>query len=333
MKYPVLVGKIGSMLSDLLDDEDYDDLISAGSIPEIASVLRKKGYGDFIPDIEDIHRRDLESFVQRKFYSVLRSLKVYVSYPEKKLLELVGFRCELDILKKVFRIFSAGEEFDERFLVCEPGFDPHDLLSSRSTDELIGKLSNRPYYSILSGFVGKDMFGTGELENALDIWYFSKLHRVIKSTGSKRILEFFEKQIDLLNLLWIYRGRFLFGYSPEVVLNYTIPFGRHVKSATLSAFTDSSTPEEFLERLGATPYSEIIHETENVPLEFVMDRLFTGYLFREARRMASNFLDGFEMLVGFIHLLEYEIRNITTVVETVRYSLGVEMSRSYIIRG
>ncbi len=333
MKYPVLIGKIGSEMSRLLKREDYEKLMRAKSVPEIAEYLRNKTYGDFIPDTEDIHRRDLEAAVQRRFYRTLDEFEKYVTFPERTLVRHVMMRCEIETLKKVLRIFTAGEEFDPRFLVCDPGFDPDDLLSSRTVEELISKLSRKPYYSILNSTL-REGVKIGRLENALDLWYFTKLLKIATSSGLRSVVKFLKKQADLMNIVWVYRGRFLFGFEPGKILNTVLPFGYHIRGGILNKLASSKDEEEFFEALAGTPYGDIIPGKDTkVSREFVLERRLIHSLYREARKLIRNYSNGFDVLVGYIHLLEYEIKNITTVIETVRYGLSVEVGGEYLIGG
>ena len=58
-----------------------------------------------------------------------------------------------------------------------------------------------------------------------------------------------------------------------------------------------------------------------------------SYLYGEFSRMVRDYQRDFDMVIGYLHLLEYEMRNIVTVIEAVRYKLDREIAKNYLIRG
>jgi len=245
-------------------------------------------------------------------------------------MDFLMMRCEVDVVKKILRVFVAGDEIDRRFIPCDLPFDPEDLLSSKDLEDLVSKLSPRPYHSILRSSLKSTGFGTASLENTLDLWYFTELMRVLRRAGAKGAVEFLKKQADVANLMWIYRARILFGLESERVVGYLLPIGR-LSRETLREMASVKDEEEYLKKLADLGYE--VKLEGRVPSEFLLERVMVRYLVREAKKLLRNKLNGFDMLVGYLHLLEYELRNITTVIETVRYRLEPEVAKAYLIRG
>ncbi len=330
MKGTELLGKVGSLKSRLLEDEDYEDLLRSSSVPEIAQKLSRMGYEEFIPKIEEIHRRDLEAGISRRYYSTLGRLKKYLTFPRKKIIETMEIRCEIETVKKMMRVFVAGDEFDERFLGCDLPFEVSNLMNSSDMEDFVSKLSSRPYHSILSSSLRSLVSGTGRLENSLDFWYFKTIYSLIKKYGTRKILNFLRKQADLMNSLWIYRGRVIFDLEPGEVMGGILPFGFHLKPEDLKKLSQMNR-EDLENEIWKIPIFKYRVSTE-IPTTFLLERIGERYMYIEAKRLSESF-DGFEAMIGYIHLLEYEVRNITTVIESVRYSLEPSVAMPYLIRG
>lgn len=321
-----VVGKIGFLLSKLLDAKEMEELLSSGSVPEIADKLRKTAYGKFVPNIEDIHRRDLEAAIQRRYQSELESLEKYFTFPEKSILKHIMMRCEIETVKKVLRILTAGDEIEERFLICFP-----DGKRYSNVQDFISSLKGKPYYGILSSVHGAGG-NLAKMENSLDYWYFSHLLRKLRlSRRAGRIIKLFKDQVDLTNIMWIYRAKILFGYEKERVMNLLLPFGRRFKMNQLEDLASSKSPDELVSKLKGTPYYEYFESSLKSLGEFLIERYIDRYLHRKFLAFVKNYMNDFEMMIGYIHLLEYELKNIVTIIEAVRYDMNRETAKEYLV--
>ncbi len=321
-----VVGKIGFLLSKLLGAKEMEELLSSGSVPEIADKLRKTAYGEFVPNIEDIHRRDLEAAIQRRYQSELESLEKYFTFPEKSILKHIMMRCEIETVKKVLRILTAGDDIEERFLIC---FSDGKRYSN--VQDFISSLKGKPYYGILSSVHGAGG-NLAKMENSLDYWYFSHLLRKLRlSRRAGRIIKLFKDQVDLTNIMWIYRAKILFGYEKERVINLLLPFGRRFKMNQLEDLASSKSPDELVSKLKGTPYYEYFESSLKSLGEFLIERYIDRYLYRKFLAFVKNYMNDFEMMIGYIHLLEYELKNIVTIIEAVRYDMNRETAKEYLV--
>ena len=329
-----LVGKIGALLSKLIGEKEFEDILSQESVNSIAVYLRENTvYSFFIPNMEDIHRRDLEAAINRRFYYELKRLENYLTYPKKKIVELVIERCKIETAKKLLRSAILGESVEERFLACEMGFDK-DVLSLSSVEEVLEIFKEEPLHSVLKSAVSsyKETGSIGGMENFLDFWYFSTLNKILKLFSTRGVLIFFKKQVDLINAMWVYRARVIFRYTPERAVSLTLPFGYHLKRSDLKRLAEVSSREEFFKIMEGTPYGEVFRERGDLPEEYLLERRMDRFLYREAKKLVRS-RNGFDKLVGFMHLLEYEMKDLVTAIELVRYKAPLERARSYLIRG
>ncbi len=327
-------GKIGALLSKLLSLEQFKELFSLSNVNGIARYLREKTvYSSYIPDNEDVHRRELEASIARRYFVELKKIKRYFSYPSKKVLEFVEMRCRVDAVKKIFRTVYLGEKLEKRFFFCD--IFPEDFsYTNVNYEDVLNLFKSEPFYHILVSFSesNKDYSNLNKLENSIDFWYFSTLNRLLKLYSNKNVLVFFKKQVDLINVMWIFRARILFHYPPERVLNLILPFGYRLKKEYLNELATVSDREEFFDKLKKTPYYEIFKKKETFPEEYLMERMAERFLYRNAKKLIRT-VDGFSKAIGYLHLLEYEMRDLITVIEAVRYKLSFDDAKVYLIRG
>ncbi|MCD6449757.1 MAG: V-type ATPase subunit [Thermotogaceae bacterium] len=336
MNAGVLTGKIGALVGKLLKDEDFRRLLSLKNVHEVAMYLKKlPSYKPYIPDMEEIHRRDLEASILKKNRDETLRLRNYVTYPQKKLIDHLLYRYELDGVKKLLRLIHSGEDIEERFICCGEDETVRKIMESKTVDEAVEVLKSKPYYRYLKSALNsyKESSLIGALENSLDFWYFKTLNKLLKQYSTKQAILFFKRQVDLTNIMWIYRSKILFGYSQERVLSLLLPFGLYTKGDAVSSIASLSTREEFLERLKSTPYGEIFKERYDIPEEFILERQIDKYLYQQAKELIRDKNSGLNQLIGYVHLIEYELKDLITVIETIRYSLDKDSAFKYLIRG
>jgi V/A-type H+-transporting ATPase subunit C len=76
------------------------------------------------------------------------------------------------------------------------------------------------------------------LEVALDLYYWRQLwHEAKKLRGQDRqqALRIIGSLMDVNNLMWVIRYKVYHGLSEEEVINYTLPFGYHVRDEDIRA--------------------------------------------------------------------------------------------------
>ncbi len=336
MSAGVLTGKVGSLVGKLLKDEDFHRLLALKNVHEVAMYLKKlPPYKPYIPDMEEIHRRDLEASILRKNRDETLRLRNYVTYPQKKIIDHILYRYEIDVVKKLLRLIHSGEDIEERFIYYSDDETIEKLVEFKTVEEAVEFLKSKPYYqylkSVLNGY--KESSLVGVLENSLEFWYFKTLNRLLKQYSTRQVILFFKKQVDLTNIMWIYRSKILFGYSQERVLSLLLPFGLYTKGDVASTIASLSTKDEFFEKLKSTPYREIFKERYDIPEEFILERRIDKYLYQQAKTLIRDKNNGFNQLIGYVHLIEFELKDLITVIETIRYGLDKDSAFKYLARG
>jgi|GEM_PF-3108887 len=344
-----LLGKTLAKAGRMLSDQDFQNLLSLHSVPEIARYLQNTpAYQQVLQDVQpdEIHRRDLEILVNQSTIYELFSLREFASFKERVIIDffLTGF--EIENLKLVTKYVVLGaqanpEDIEKKLFDLSPWskVDFRALLRSRNLDELTHGLEGTAFYDLFQA--AKERFSESRamdvIENALDYWYLAGLPRKVKNFSSRdreAVLRFFGVQADLLNLELIHRMRFVFGMLPEKVYGLTIPLYRYFDSQRLMRLVRSQSLEEFMNMLLASPYRSVFYnwQESSEVLDEIFERSILSYLYRLARLLLRKHLAPLEVLIAFVTLKTFETRDLITVIEDIRYALDVRLAERYFIR-
>lgn len=344
-----LLGKTLAKVGEMLSDQDFQNLLSLHSVPEIASYLQKTpAYQQVLQEVQpdEIHRRDLEILINQSTIYELLSLREFASFKERIVIDffLTGFEIEnLKLVTKhvVLSTQASLEEIEKKLFDLSPWskVDFRALLRSKSLDELTRGLEGTAFYDLFQA--AKERFSESRamdvIENALDYWYLAGLPRRVKNfphRDREAVLRFFGVQADLLNVELIYRMRFVFGMLSEKVYGLTIPLYRYFNSQRLIKLVRSQSLEEFMNMLLVSPYRGVFHnwQESSEVLDEIFERSILSYLYRLARFLLRKHLSPLEVLIAFITLKNFETRDLITVIEDIRYALDVRLAERYFIR-
>jgi len=156
------------------------------------------------------------------------------------------------------------------------------------------------------------------LENEFYKKYFFNLYKKIKEINNKSFLDIIGKQIDLLNILCIYRLNKYYNVKKDEVKNYQIPIYHKLTREILKKISlNQETIEDIMEE---TIYKQINFEAEN------LDREIQNYLYRQYINYFKTQVFNLTMVIAYLELRHIQIKNIITIVEGIRYKLD---ARSY----
>ena len=257
MRLPGLMAKVKALDSKILNENDYQNLINANSVTEIAEYLKNNThYNKSFENVEvsELHRRDIEILLRKSILQDFYHIYFYLPVKDQKLFQLITRRFEVENIKFVLRsLHTEHPEYLQKvklFPVTHRTIDENKLISVKTFDDLINVLRNSPYKKVIdSAYTNyQNAKRIQYLLNAFDFWYFSLLKSSFeKSKEFKNNLSilFFE-QMDLINVQWIYRARVLFRLSREEVLNLLIPFSFKLSRKDIENLVNADSVENFI---------------------------------------------------------------------------------------
>lgn len=338
VNYTHLATKIRGMLGDMLTEEDFDNMAHMHSVPEIATYLKdhtcySKNFDDFDP--EKIHRGDLEIILYRAMITDALKIAGYLRGWEKSFYRYVYRKQEVEDLKKMFRTLQTGKSLKSinrrtLFISRYSKIDFRVSLEANNAAELVETLKNTKFYALLKPLLKEDnTIDLFSAEMALDMYYFGRMYHQIndRMTGQDRkiMLKTFGYDVDFRNMLWVYRGKKYYNLTNEQLITYLIPGGYRLKRRQLVSMVEAKDGDAVMSILKKSFYGNII--------DFDSGHWGNGFFRHVSYVHRYNIRQKpftIAPMVEYIFLKEYEITNLTTVIEGVRYKINPDQVASIV---
>jgi len=358
MVFPISFGRRASLSSmarvlkgRMLEDEFFWSLLfKCHSMSEIALQLQKSSsYGPYLQktDPSKVHRFQLESILSLVPFREAGKFRFLAGTTRWKVIEEWKGLYETDLLKKIIRHVYSGKEqgsqvLEERIdMIGDISYPGRELLQCRNIDEILPVLEETPYYEVLKGPLEKKDSGTNTLfpvEMAIDNYKLCEIFRSterLKGREKKVLADLYGTRADLLNLYWLYRSRRFFSMSPEEMISRILPFRRHLGRKELRKLVFAPDLSTFHSLLSNTWYGKFIEYPENMDqgtVELVLERSINRIIYDKARRIFLGGVPGVHTAIAYLLLREYEVRDIITIIEDVRYDFSRRMAVLFLVR-
>lgn len=326
--YPALNAKMKGMYAKNLDKKDLEELLKQSNLKEAIYFLKTK-----FPNLENLnenmHRKEIEQELNNLFiYEILKLFK----YLNKKEIDLVMHflaKYEINCVKNVFRNVTTDskiylkniDNWTTKMFKNINGIN--QIEEEKAFFELIKK---EDYYKIFEEYEDIiDNVPLEEIEVKLDKYYFQNVFKLGQKVN-KNLEYIIGTEIDLLNIIWIYRAKKYFQYSVQQVNDIIIPINYKLSKRNLLNLINTSTYEEMYNILQNTVYKKVFSD-ENT-LEHDKEK----YLYDINLKMFRTKL--FDICTVFcnINLIDIEIKNIINIIEGIRYNLDKsEIQRKIIV--
>lgn len=350
VKYAGVSAKLYALSSELLTPEDYKNLVSQKTVRDVVVYIQStKMYSDTMGNLnpDEIHRRDLENLLQEDLLKDMKKIFTFFVTFDKNFMHLLFYRYEIENLKLALRNFInrreiKSEEAKKIFfdLGVRSSVDPVKISNSKNQDEVLDNLSGTPYQEVIRNVFSSYKKSTavnliGVLENALDSWLFSKIISASKNLGTNDqivVKELAGERADMIDIERIVRAKLFYDLKPEELYNSLLSFHFRLKPDDLHAMCDAKGIKEVLDALKSGPYAEIYKDMSE---DNLMDKLtlaerrFLQHKAKESITKLGNF-----SIAAYFHyffLKEYEIMDLSTITEGVRYELKPEEIKERLI--
>lgn len=342
VQYSAVAAKLKAMHANFLTDEDFDRLLEKASVKEICAYLKStKGYQKILQDIDErnVHRGMIEIKLYKDLVSEYERLYNFLDHSKREIMSFWFMRHELEFLKSEIRYIYTHEERKkdeisrERF---DAFFSSHtkinrDIMSkATSLADCIVACENTPYQKALQRAenLGADFFSMGML---LDAMYYDDVWRTINLKLDKSQRELIKRhigtKIDLLNLMWIYRGKKYFNFSKEIIFTYLLPVRYRLNEEVFKRMVMADTAEGMVNIAEETPYAKLF---DNIDKGVFVEENYNRITYRLAKDIFVNHTDSMAAVYAYLSLKEIEIKKIVMIIEGIRYNQNPDAIRGHI---
>ncbi|HYE82610.1 MAG TPA: V-type ATPase subunit [Clostridia bacterium] len=340
-RFAAVNAKIKAMEGKFLKDEDYESLLGLDSVAEVARYLKEKTvYSEVLASVEaeNIHRGMLENLIKQNMVKDIDKIIHYFTGDYKDFIKTLYAKYEIEELKVIARaVYNGKDAADFRssaFIGKYSRLNQNKIYEAKYIRDIIYALSDSEFHKFLiplvDGEITENLF---RFEMVMDMAYYTLLQREWSklSKRDKDILQQAQGIIaDTLNLQWIYRGIKFYRLSPEELLNYTINIGYRLDYNLLKTLCYASSLEGFFRLVKGTRYSFMFKEDETT--DIYMERRSERHTYFELKALVRNNNLSIISAFSYIIFLEYEVRDIISIVEAIRYKIPADQAYKYIIR-
>ncbi|MBA7524960.1 V-type ATP synthase subunit C [subsurface metagenome] len=322
--------------------EDYLNMIQKKSVVEVARYLKDNtSYGKLLREInlDNISRRDLEDILKNNMIKNMDKLIYYFRDDYKEFIRSLYIKYEIEDLKNLSRSIFNGKELETikkplSFLGKYSRVNSKILFKSKTNRDLIYSLKGSEFYEFLIPLVNGKRENRFRFEMALDMGYFSIIQsRKLKiSREDRKILKKWEGLLaDLYNIQWVYRGKKFYSLSPEELLNYTINFGDKLTFRERKAMCYAKNLEELYKMITNTIYG-FLFKKEEMYRDIYMERRIKRFIYYKLKALDRQFSLSIIQTIDFVWSFEFEIKDIISILEAIRYNMPPEEARKFLVK-
>ncbi len=325
-----VIAKARAKYGKLLSLDEYKTLISKANVGEIVTQL--KTYDDFDKDFSGVdntvRRSQAERLMEKRLFRVYDELRKFCPGSKNKFYDFLLIQEEVKQIINAAMYIGAGVY--DLFIPGFPGyltgicsFDIQGLSNARTYDEILNVLKYTPYYDVLAPLSDgtKTFPSIVSVDYELTKYLYTTLFAYIKKgmSGGERseVEKCMRRRCDMYNIKICYRLKGLFRMSTEEVMAHTLPFYDRFDKKTMEQILTKADNEPILPLLLKLPYFKDITEEQATDIETAV---YTSNKRYYDAKLALSQCDS-TVIYSLTELLQIENRNLTTVIEGVRYSL------------
>lgn len=318
VKYPNLNSKIKGMYAKRITKNDLEDLIKQNNLKNAILLLKSK-CDIFKNADENIDRLEIESLLEKEQINDILKIQKLLDNKDKEIFEMFLLQYEIKCVKSIFRKLFSDDKTDDIIVQNVKMWtnalfnDIRGIETVQNFYEFFGAIKRMKYNKILKKYQKQEDINVFEVENEMDKLYFETLYDTIKKEANlKKIIG---SEIDLLNVLWIFRIKKYYNFEVQKLENILIKRYYKLNPKILNKLTCINSFEELKEVMQETVYKSVFTDEED--LEENIDR----YLYNINKKIFRNDTMSMAYIWGYINMVEYENNDIINTIEGIRYNM------------
>ncbi len=332
VKYAYIVARVRAMKGKLIPKEMYPKFLNM-EIPEITRFI---GESEYKNEVEELGKKysgtDLFEHALNQNLALTYRKLIEVSQNEANFL-ITEYLRSWDIwnIKTIIRgKFSGAKEeeiLEDLVSAGQLGYrDLLEIIKVETIEGVIAALERTPYYPALLGFKGN----LAEIENNLDMMYYSNIIKAAEDTGNKLFLKFLRTEIDLKNLKMLFRMKRA-GMERDEITKLLIPGGMELKANDLTRLSSLAFPE-FVRALEEYSYWKAIADisselTSLINIETRLDKYGLVY----ASRISYYYPLSVLPILDYILSKKIEVDNLRIIVRGKETALPEEIIKAHLV--
>ena len=319
LKYPALNAKLKGMYASQLTKEELYELTRLNNLKDAIYFLKTK-----FPSLENINenmrRKEIEQELNNLFIINILKIYKYLNKNEKEIFMQFLSKYEINCVKNVYRNVITNRDSSISLKNIDNWTtaifkDINGINQLKEQNEFFELIKSQEYYEIYKEY-DKQVENTPleEIEVELDKFYFKKIYNIAQKE-SREFVDIIGTEIDLLNIIWIYRAKKYFKYSEDEMKKIIIPENYKLSKSLIKELLSINTYEEIFDIITKTKYKDILKSEQY--LEHEKDQ----YLYKKYIKYFETKMFSSCTIFCIINLIDIEIKNIINIIEGIRYNI------------
>ena len=339
LTYGGIITKVKAMSSYLINQTEFQRIVELDTTADLINYLRTKpSYEQIFKDVNEttIHRGQIEELIKTSLLMDFSKIYIFCTREQRAFLDIFFFRYEVNILKECLELIY-NKKNALHLADFQPFFEKHSELNitrlamCQTLDEYILYLKGTKYEIILSNLHNSNnVISLSDYEAQLDIFYYQRTWKILKKTfkgkEKKRMLTLLGTQIDILNIMCIYRSKKFYSMDTKEIYLTITPIHFHLKKEQIIKLVEAPGMTEFLQILDTTYYRFLVNDYQNVAIEHI----YSDCMKQTYKKFLQNDSHSMLHVLYYLFLKEEELDHITTALECIRYHLEPEEALKYI---
>ena len=300
MQYNAVNAKVRAMKSRLLTSENYEELSRCASVYELG--LKLKEIPEYAKELKELEEKDL---IRTK---IEPRLTMSLINEFSKIYKFVG---DFNI-KKYLDTFILENEIRELKLLLCTAYDKSDFIDSLNGTRF-HHLLNVAYEN------GASLF---EMTTILDIYYHVELckaqNKYLRGDNLRGMKSINGCDIDLKNLMWLYRLKIFYNLEEHKIYSYIIPIYYKLSVSQIEKIIQAKTVQEVESEIFNTKYGEQLFNSTKLESNYV------AVLRNTYKNTETHYRNSIVPIVAYMFYKNTEIRNVISLLEGVKYGLKSE---------
>jgi V/A-type H+-transporting ATPase subunit C len=340
LSYSGINTKVKAMTANLISKDEFNKIADFDMVFDFIAFLKyHPGYREIFSryDEHELHRGDVERIINNGLYLDYTKIYRFADDAQRKDLELIFLRYEVNIIKACIRlVYNDKNMLDvshfQYFFKKHSNIMLEALLGSKTIEEFITNLKGTDYYPLLEKLHSSSNPAFFDYEMQLDIHYYKKIwklkDKLLNGDTLKAFTECAGTEIDLLNIMWIYRSKSIYDLNHAAVLSIIIPISYKLSKEQLAKLAASSTIEEYMNILKNSYYREMYTSFQNG----TMENSYQNMMNKMYKLSQGKYPNSMATVNAYLHYKELETSRLTTALECIRYKLDAKNKLRYMLQ-
>ena len=341
MNYSGINAKIRAMKGFLFTLEQYEELAKNSSMFEIALKLRQQQmYKRAISGLDDATAKRFsieQKIILSLTYEYERIYQFISDFRLKGLLDAYYLKHEIHLINTMLcsvydkRSINYSESELSHMIGKKFQIDTVKLKESKNLEEFINNLNATRFYSVLSK-VSKENKIPAQFEMQLDLYYYMNLWKVknkLDKVNNLIVTKIIGTEIDLRNIIWIYRLKKYYKVEEFNIYAYLIPISYQLQNFELKKMVESKSIYELTSSISSCKYKDefndvLLHDSR-------IEAVFFYKMSKLLKKLEAQYPNSLVTAISYIYHKEVEIKNLISLIEGVKYKLEAKEIMKHLI--